>query len=199
MPYGEIFSFGFKKTKENFLFLLGVLVVLALVSILNGAIQDALRPELGVLVVIVGIVFWLINMLLELGFLKITLKLVAGEKPTYKDLYQHYPQYLNFLLASVITAVIVIGGFILLILPGIYLAVRLQFVPVLAADKKLPPVEAVKAGWELTRGKWMKVFVFDLLLIGINILGAIALLVGLLVTIPTSSIAFTYFYKKLQG
>lgn len=199
MPsYKEIFSFGFKKTKENFLFLLGVLVVLALVSILNSGLQQAFRDSV-ILVGFVGIIFWLINLLLELGFLKMMLKFVAGEKPTYKDFYEHYPQFFNFLLAAILMALIIIGGFILLILPGIYLAVRLQFVPILVADKNLTPVDAIKKTWELTRGKWMKIFVFDLLLIGINILGALALLVGLLVTIPTSSISFAYFYRKLSS
>jgi len=199
MPYGEIFSFGWKKTKENFLFLLGILVIFALVSVLNGALQEAFRPQFGVLVFIIGIAFWLLNVLLELGYFKIVLKLIAGEKPTYRQLYEHYPLFLNFLLASILMGLIILGGFILLILPGIYLAVRLQFVPILVADKGLAPIDAIKAGWELTRGKWMKVFVFDLLLIGLNILGALALLVGLLVTIPMSSVSFAYFYRKLQG
>ena len=199
MPYGEIFSFGWKKTKENFLFLLGILVIFALVSVLNGALQEAFRPQFGVLVFIIGIAFWLLNVLLELGYFKIVLKLIAGEKPTYRQLYEHYPLFLNFLLASILMGLIILGGFILLILPGIYLAVRLQFVPILVADKGLPPVDAVKAGWNLTKGRWLNVFVFDLLLIGLNILGALALLVGLLVTIPMSSVSFAYFYKKLQG
>ena len=199
MPYGEIFSFGWKKTKENFLFLLGILVIFALVSVLNGALQEAFRPQFGVLVFIIGIAFWLLNVLLELGYFKIVLKLIAGEKPTYRQLYEHYPLFLNFLLASILMGLIILGGFILLILPGIYLAVRLQFVPILVADKGLPPVDAVKAGWNLTKGRWLNVFVFDLLLIGLNILGVLALLVGLLVTIPMSSVSFAYFYRKLQG
>ena len=199
MPYGEIFSFGWKNTKENFLFLLGILVIFALVSVLNGALQEAFRPQFGVLVFIIGIAFWLLNVLLELGYFKIVLKLIAGEKPTYRQLYEHYPLFLNFLLASILMGLIILGGFILLILPGIYLAVRLQFVPILVADKGLPPVDAVKAGWNLTKGRWLNVFVFDLLLIGLNILGVLALFVGLLVTIPMSSISFAYFYRKLQG
>ena len=200
MPsYGEIFSFGWKKTKENFLFLLGLLVIFALLSVLNGALQEAFRPQFGVFVFIIAVLFWFLNVLLELGYLKIMLKFVAGNKPTYKDLYEHYPLFLNFLLAAIVTGLIVLGGFILLILPGIYLAVRLQFVPILVADKGLSPIDAVKAGWNLTKGKWLNVFAFDLLLIGLNILGVLALLVGLLVTIPMSSISFAYFYKKLQG
>ncbi len=199
MPYGEIFSFGWKKTKENFLFLLGILVIFALVSVLNGGLQEAFRPQFGALVFIIAIAFWLLNVLLELGYFKIVLKLIAGEKPTYRELYEHYPLFLNFLLASILMGLIILGGFILLILPGIYLAVRLQFVPILVADKGLPPVDAVKAGWNLTKGRWLNVFVFDLLLIGLNILGVLALFVGLLVTIPMSSISFAYFYRKLQG
>lgn len=199
MPsYGEIFSFAFKKTKENFIFLFGLLVIFAVLSVLNSSIQQAFRQDLGVLVVFIGLAFSLVNVLLELGYLKIILKLIEGTKPSYKELYMHYPQFIDFLLAGIIAGLLIAGGLILLVLPGIYLAVRLQFTPLFVADKGLKPIEAVKGSWELTRGKWMKVFVFDLLLIGLNILGLLALVIGLLVTIPMSSIAFVHFYKNLS-
>ncbi|HBB76946.1 MAG: hypothetical protein A2186_03380 [Candidatus Levybacteria bacterium RIFOXYA1_FULL_41_10] len=199
MPtYGELFSYGFKKTKENFFFLFGLLVIFALLSVLNSTVQAAL-VGIGVLVFFVGLAFSLVQVLFELGFLKIMLKLIAGTKPTYRDLYLHYPQFIDFLLAGLIMGLLIAGGFILLILPGIYLAIRLQFTPLFVADKGLKPVDAVKGSWELTKGKWMKVFVFDLLTVGINILGLLALVVGLLVTIPMTSLAYVYFYKKLQG
>ena len=44
--------------------------------------------------------------------------------------------------------------------------------------------------------KW-DLFVFGLLLIGLNIVGALALLIGLLITIPTTMIAVASVYRKL--
>ena len=105
--------------------------------------------------------------------------------------------FVSFFLAGLLMGILVLGGLILLVIPGIYVAIKLQFTPILVADKGLGPVGAVKASWELTKGKWFKLFVFDLLVAGINILGAIALGVGLLFTIPLSAIAFVYLYRKL--
>lgn len=198
MPtYGEIFSYSFAKLKQNFFFLLGAILIYFGVSVVSGIIQGVFSYQLGILASLIGIAFSLLNVLIELGFLKILLNIVDGKKSDYSELYKNYPLFVSFFLAGLLMGILVLGGLILLVIPGIYVAIKLQFTPILVADKGLGPVGAVKASWELTKGKWFKLFVFDLLVAGINILGAIALGVGLLFTIPLSAIAFVYLYRKL--
>jgi len=43
----------------------------------------------------------------------------------------------------------------------------------------------------------MDLFLFNLLLILINLLGAICLLIGLFVTIPTTMVAWAFVYRRL--
>lgn len=61
------------------------------------------------------------------------------------------------------------------------------------------PVEAVRAAYAMTKGKRLKIFLFILALIGLNILGAIALIVGLLVTMPVSALASVRLYRNLES
>jgi uncharacterized membrane protein len=94
-------------------------------------------------------------------------------------------------------ALIVIGGFILLIIPGIFFALRLQFTCYLIVDKNLGPVEAVKTSWKITKGNAWNLFFLGILLGLINILGLLCLIVGLFVTVPLTMLATTFVYRKL--
>ena len=88
-------------------------------------------------------------------------------------------------------------GLILLIIPGIYLAIKYQFFSFLIVDKNMGIMESFKKSEEMTQGVKMNLLLFSLALAGINILGALVFLVGLIVTIPTTVMATVYVYRKL--
>ena len=69
----------------------------------------------------------------------------------------------------------------------------------LVVDRKLDPVEALRESSRLTQGVKGQLLVFALLIAAVNLVGAIALLVGLLVTIPTTVIAAAYVLRRLQS
>ncbi len=100
----------------------------------------------------------------------------------------------GILLQGLIGAV----GFILLVVPGLIWTYKYMFTGFLIVDKGLRPVEALRQSGVLTQGAKMDLCVFSLLLGAINVLGALALLVGLLWTIPTSIVATAYVYRRLQ-
>ena len=51
----------------------------------------------------------------------------------------------------------------------------------------------------ITRGHKWPLFGFVLMLVLINLLGALALIVGLLVSVPVSTLAFAHAYRVLGG
>ena len=147
-----------------------------------------------------GFVLWLlqtvVNLVIGIGLINITLKLLDNKKPKYKDLF-YYKPIVNYFLASLLEGLSVIGGFILLIIPGIFFALRLQFTCYLIVDKNLGPVEAVKTSWKITKGNAWNLFFLGILLGLINILGLLCLIVGLFVTVPLTMLATTFVYRKL--
>jgi uncharacterized membrane protein len=84
-----------------------------------------------------------------------------------------------------------------LIVPGIIIAMGLAFVPYLVVERGLGPVEALKESWRLTKGHKMQIFLLVLALVGINILGLMALVVGVFVTFPLTLLAFAHAYRTL--
>lgn len=102
-------------------------------------------------------------------------------------------------LYVVLTACLVIG-LVLLIVPGILFALISMFAIyiLIDSDHTMTPMEAFKESRRITKGHLWELFLFSLTLLAINILGAIALVVGLLVTIPVSLLASVHAYRSLE-
>ncbi|MFB6196006.1 MAG: hypothetical protein ABEI80_07520 [Haloplanus sp.] len=80
---------------------------------------------------------------------------------------------LNALVAGFVVNVLIGLGTILLIIPGIYLAVALYFVQfeVIVEDKNA--LDALRDGWELTKGERLSVFLLLLVLFAIGLVSAV--------------------------
>jgi uncharacterized membrane protein len=88
---------------------------------------------------------------------------------------------------------------LLLVLPGIYLLLALQFWVFYIIDDRAGPVAALKRSYALTRGRLLQLFAFGCLVLGVNLLGAVPCGLGLLVTVPVTSIAWAYVYRFLRN
>jgi uncharacterized membrane protein len=193
----EAIRFGFALAKENIIFFIGLFVVVVIISALTSSIQFGVSlAKQPFLYLVLYIVIFIVNTIIGMGLIKISLEFVDRKKPQFSDLFQT-KNLVNFILASLIRGVITLIGFILLIIPGIIFSIRLQYVTYLIIDKNLPPVDAVKKSWEMTKGNAWNLFFLGILLFLINVLGAIILLVGLFVTVPLTMLATTFVYRKL--
>jgi uncharacterized membrane protein len=144
-----------------------------------------------------------VNFILQtfLGMGTIALYLKAHDAPESAELMNlwHPDPFFKYIVAAIITAAIIILGFALLIVPGIIVSLMLFFVLYLVIDKNEEPLEAIKHSTRLTKGHKWELFLLMLALIGINILGALCLGVGLLVTSPLTSLAIVHAYRQLSG
>ena len=183
--------------KKNVRLIALLMIAFILYQIIQGIVQGFFRES--ILAALVSLAFTVVTLFLEIGFIKIVLKLIDGHKAEITELWA-YPQYLLRMIgASILYGLIVLVGLILLIIPGIYLALRLQFYSYYIIDKDAEAIDSLKMSWKVTEGNMINIFLFTLLLVALNILGAIALLVGLLVTIPVSFVAITLLYRKLSA
>jgi uncharacterized membrane protein len=191
----EAISFGFELAKKNLFFF----VVLFIITLLIAAVMGALRLS-AVHAPLVAFAIWLaqivIDLIIGMGLINIALKFIDKKKPKYKDLF-YYKPIVNYFLTSILEGLIVVGGLFLLIIPGIFFALRLQYANYLIIDKNLGPIEAIKASWKMTKGNVWNLFFLGILLDLINILGLICLIVGLFITVPLSMLATAFVYRKL--
>jgi hypothetical protein len=197
LAVGELLRFGWDSFKKRPWFFIGVVLLIVIISgIMEGFTPDPVRSVSDFVLAVIALV---IGLLLEMGLVAFALKAHADvEKAEVKDLWhpQHFWQYAA---VKILTGIIVVIGLVLLIVPGIIAALALIFATYLVIDKNLGPIEAIKESVRITKGHRWQLFLLALALIGINILGALALMVGLLVTIPVSLLAVAHAYRKLSA
>ena len=179
--------------KNHIVFTWMIIGVMAAVSIVFGIIT----PRDGS--VIITLVSTVVRIFLELGAMALLLKLVRmGQEGDIKEMFGQTEILPQALLGQIIYGFMILVGMILLIIPGIYVAVRFMFLPYIFVDKKLGWKEALSEASRLTEGRRGDLFLFSLALVLLNLVGVLLLLVGLLVTIPVSMIATTMMYENLK-
>ncbi|WP_429614794.1 hypothetical protein [Synechococcus elongatus] len=90
-------------------------------------------------------------------------------------------------------------GFVLLVIPGIYLSVGYLFAIPLVAERQFEPWQALEFSCKLVTQQWFAFFGFLIVLTLINIAGIIPCGLGLLFTIPWSVCAIAAAYEDIIG
>ncbi len=108
-------------------------------------------------------------------------------------------QFWAYLGTTVCVTALVILGVLALIVPGVIVALAASFAGYLVVERGRTPIRAIKESFALTKGHRMTLFVLTVLSALVNIAGFCALLVGMLVTIPVTTLAFAHMYRRIAG
>ena len=194
---GDAVSYGWKKTMENF----GFLVILTLgFFILSFVIAGAAEGEGPLpLIILYKILNVIVSYLAMYTFVHVGLKIYRGEKPQVKDVFKiDWTLFGLYIVAGILSMIVTAVGFVLLVIPGIILVVRLGVSGFALVEDRLGPIVSLRRSWDLTRGRFWHLLGFSLVLGLINLLGALLIGIGLLVTSPLCLIATVYVYQKLK-
>ena len=194
---GNAIGFGWNTALRKLGFFIVTLLVIAVLTSIPGVLSNWLGRDDDGIAVLFSLVQTVIGIIVTMGLINICLHFVDGQNARLGDLFEPAPQFLNFLVANVLAGLAVMIGLILLILPGIYLAVKLQFFGYPIVDRGVGPIDALKESFAITNGVFWKVLLFDVLATLIVIAGAIAFGVGLFVAIPLVEVATAFIYRRL--
>lgn len=194
----EALRFGWKTTLKNLAFLVGVTVVVGIVQFIPNLLESYVEDQKA-LEVVLNIVVYVLSIGLTLGSIKIYLSFVDNKTPQFSDLFSLFEARLlwRYFLTSLIYGFAVLFGFILLIIPGIYIAIKYGFYTYILVDKRVGVFESLVLSGQITKNRIWELFLYHLLLFFVVVAGVLALVVGLLVALPTASLATTYIYRKL--
>ena len=119
-------------------------------------------------------------------------------KPDFELLIKGFwENYLYIILANLLVVALVVLGFFALIIPGIIIGCRLVFVSYIVMDKKLDPIEAVELSWKLTKGHGWRIFAMGLVSFFIIIFGLILFFIGIFPAIMWVSCSFATLYQSV--
>ena len=136
---------------------------------------------------------------LNAGYCIAAFRILTGKPFQFSDFFGGFNYFLPLFLANLVGGIIYIVGIVLLILPGIYLAIGYMLTTFLVIDYRMEFWQAMETSRKIVTKNWFAFFVFALLLGLINLLGIIALGVGLLVSAPVTACAAAIAYKEIVG
>ena len=126
------------------------------------------------------------------------LKKMRGEPVRVETAFSGFSHsLLHLILASFVTGVLTVLGFLCLILPGIFLCVAWLFTLPLVIDKRLDFWPAMRVSLKTISKHWWKFLGFLIILALVNLGGLLLCLVGVFITLPVSLAALMYAYEDI--
>ena len=188
LPLGDYFKTGWGLFKQY----PGGFVGFCLLYLLIQAVLHSI-PYVG------AVASFALSAPLFMGNFIVSAKLLHGQTPEFRDFFAGFQYFLPLLLLSLVAGLFISIGMMLLIIPGLYLIVAYMFASYLVVDRGLDFWPAMELSRRTVNPRWFSYFAFVLLVVLVNLAGAVALGVGLLVTIPLSFCAVTAAYADIFG
>lgn len=178
--------------------------MVSLVTVLLNSISGMLESLHGMLYVYGTLCFVLFGIVWSFVWIKISLAVVRGGESTltFASLRNMLPtgtQFLKLIGVGLLTGIIVLGGFVALIIPGVYFMARLAFVNLSFVDKNLGVAASIKYSWHLVSGErfWTVLLVLIVALVLI-VIGALTYGIALVVLYPLAMLLIAHLYKALD-
>lgn len=183
---GHCVGRGWDLVMANFWLTVGTTFLVFIISAAVGSIP------FGSL--LLGYVFWG-------GLDWMFLKLVRGQKAELGDAFAGFSlAFLPLLLFSLVGQLLTGLGFVLCILPGIYLLVAWHlFTSLLILDKRLDFWDAMEVSRKVVTHHWWSVFGFFLLCLLCLLGGVVVCCIGFFIALPVTTAATVYAYEDLFG
>ena len=223
----EIMSEAWNFAKNNIWILIGFtavqfVVILIITSLLTGMFGG----ESTAAVLIQNVILSLFDAFFTVAFYQVIFKQIDEEgEPEFPDFVPNFMKALNFVLVKLIIGIILVfligiissiffmntpdidttdvlnprlwPIFLLIAVPVTYFTIRLCFVVCFIVDQESGASESISQSWTLTKGHFWLIFLLFAIILGLNILGAMALFIGLLFTVPFSSLILIIAYRQM--
>ena len=126
------------------------------------------------------------------------MKLIRGGTADLSDAFSGFSRALApLLLLGLIKPILLTLGFVLCIVPCIYLGVAWSFGTVLVIDRRLDFWSALELSRKVASRHWFTILALVVLNAVFAVAGVLACCVGLLVTVPVALISLVYAYEDI--
>jgi len=133
------------------------------------------------------------------GFHIFCMKKTLNRPAELADLFKGFNYFVPTLVASLLISLFVLGGTLLCIIPGLVIAAMYKFTYLFIVDKRMDFWPAMQASHAVVKNDYFGFTLFLLAMAGVNLLGLLCCIVGLLVTMPVTFAAITVAYKEIVG
>ncbi|MBS0207235.1 MAG: hypothetical protein JSS49_30530 [Planctomycetes bacterium] len=133
------------------------------------------------------------------GMNRFLLNVTRGDARSIGDLFSGGKYFWRLLGASIVYGLMVMAGTLACIVPGILLALMFSPFGFLLVDEDLPGIECIGKSRDVTKDNLGALLLIFLAAFGINILGVLALCVGVFFTAPLTMLFMAVAYCRMTG
>jgi len=227
LSVNEILADAWQLAKRNIWVLLGFTAVqFAFILIITTILTGVFGGASGAGVLIQNIILSLFDAFFTVAFYQVFFKLIDEDTdPEFPDFIPNLVKAVNFLIVKLIIGLVLVfiiaiissvyfynkqdidtsnpfswdllPVFALIAIPLVFLTIRLCFVVCFIVDQESGASESISQSWAITKGHFWFITLLFLAMLGLNVLGAMALFIGLLFTVPFSSLILIIAYRHL--
>lgn len=169
---------------------------------INGLITglSLLIPEgsVNIAITVIGqIAYGIGSTILTAGLLYMGVKRLKGDVIRWQHLFSGFEVSGKVIITWLMSLILIFIGYLLLILPGIYLTVGYGLALPLVVDKRLSPWQALETSRKAIHKVWWKFFALMLVMTLITFVAAIPLGIGLIWVAPMGVVLCGVLYKTI--
>ena len=148
--------------------------------------------------ILINVISSVISLFLTLGMTRLALNLMSGQAAEIGMIFGEGSKLLRAFFASILYALIVFIGLLLLIVPRIYWGIKYSQYQTAIVDKDMSIWESFQYSADLTQNNKWALLGLGILTFLINLGGLIVLCIGLIFTIPLTWLAWLLAYRWLK-
>ncbi|MEY3296833.1 MAG: hypothetical protein RLZZ597_93 [Cyanobacteriota bacterium] len=197
---GAYFSRGWAIFKE---FAWGYILFTVVMGIIMAALSQLPSP-LGLRTGDGGmgggnLIFNILSPVLGAGFYFVSFQIARNRPKNFSDFFNGFKKFLPLFLTSLVSGILIFIGMMLLIIPGIYLAISYMFAQPLVIDKSMNFWSAMETSRKLIGKRWFSFLGLGILMGLLVLAGFLLLGIGAFVTIPLSTCVLAAAYEDIVG
>lgn len=193
----DVFRTSWKCTKSQIWVLAGLLIGYIILSFTLSMFAIPAQSS-KIALVVVNLISAILSILFTLGYMKNLFQTLDGIEPQFSAYGQQSRKIVTYFLASLLMTLIVLIGLCIFILPGIYLALRLQFYQAFIVEEDAGILDSLKRSWKITEGQVLPLLLLLLAMCGIILVGVILFMVGVLFAVPVAYMMYCEAFRKLN-
>lgn len=223
----EVLADAWALAKKNFWILIGFTAVqFMFIFIITTMLASIFGGTSGTGMLVQNVILSLFDAFFTVAFYQVFFKLIdEPADPEFPDFVPNLMKALNFLLVKLIIGLILVfliaiissvyfintpdidtsnplswdlvPVYVMIAIPMVFFTIRLCFVVCFIVDQDSGSSESISQSWTITKGHFGFIFLLFIIMLGLNILGAMAFLLGLLFTVPFSSLILIIAYRHM--
>lgn len=194
----QLFTYCYHQYKQYASFIIGAALTYFVLAVVPQVYFTLRAPENPTTQTqIISLIITMVQVFLSLGFTKIMLLLVQDKFVEVADMFNNFKIFLSYFVASFLYGIAIFLGLLLLVLPGIFIAIRFQFYPYFIIEENVSSFEALQKSYNLSQNLTLELFLLGIVVVALNAVGALLLGIGVIFTYPLTTMAVAVVYKGL--